>query len=270
MERSLLAGIPEILGRLDVLAGRRLVYFADVTLRSNGNWLVERFELIGEMPRRLEPLELQPNEAGRLLRTDRVYLEAKDAQQQAAANTPLYPLVIFDSKTNELLFLNAQRGKQRCDYLCYSSGEVQQNDELGGQMSDFSTRIFAKPADANRPPHRPSSRSTAEEASAPPDEHAPLQTIGEFELISKLGQGGMGVVYRAWQPSVGRQVASECCWALATRNPRNGSRTNTALWAASTDPHLVRVYTSGIGRRSVVLCDGADRGRHVSPRSANG
>ena len=67
MERSLLAGIPEILGRLDVLAGRRLVYVADVTLRSNGNWLVERFELIGEMPRRLEPLELQPSEAGRLL-----------------------------------------------------------------------------------------------------------------------------------------------------------------------------------------------------------
>jgi serine/threonine protein kinase len=246
MERSLLAGIPEILGRLDVLAGRRLIYIADVTLRPSGNWLVERFELIGEMPRRLEPLELQPTEAGRSLAPGRVYLEGNDAQQQtAAANTPLYPLVIFDSKANELLFLNAQRGKLRCDYLCYSSGEVQQNDELGGQMGDLSTRIFGKPADSQQAAPSTVPPPRAEEKTAAPDEHAPLETIGEFELISKLGQGGMGIVYRAWQPSVGRQVALKCL--LRTGDAKSAERFAREYRALGRvdDPHLVKVYTSG-------------------------
>jgi formylglycine-generating enzyme required for sulfatase activity len=33
------------------------------------------------------------------------------------------------------------------------------------------------------------------------------RTLGDFQLLSEIGRGGMGVVFRAWQRSVGRMVA---------------------------------------------------------------
>jgi serine/threonine protein kinase len=245
MERALLAGIPEVLSRLDVLAGRRLIYIADVTLRPNGDWCIERFELIGETPRRLEPLELPPSEAGQAFVPGRVYLESHGPGSAAATtNTPLYPLAIYDPNSKELLFFNAQRGKQRCDYLCYSSGEVQQEDELSGPIGELSTRIFGKSADSKAVDQSPAP-PRVEEGTGAADDHAPAQTIGEFELISKLGQGGMGIVYRAWQPSVGRQVALKCL--LRTGDAKSAERFAREYRALGRvdDPHLVKVYTSG-------------------------
>src|ERR1700687_1870470 len=45
MGRALLAGIGELLWKLDVLAGRRLLYVAEVRGQASGSWLIERYEL---------------------------------------------------------------------------------------------------------------------------------------------------------------------------------------------------------------------------------
>ena len=55
----------------------------------------------------------------------------------------------------------------------------------------------------------------------------------------------MGVVYRAWQPSVGRQVALKCLLRAGdAKAAERFAREYRALGRVD-DPHLVKVYTSG-------------------------
>src|SRR5204862_6704596 len=79
------------------------------------------------------------------------------------------------------------------------------------------------------------------EGAAPPGR----RTVGEFELLSELGRGGTGVVYRAWQPSLGRQVALKKL--LKTGDARTEARFRREIRALGRveHPHLVKVFTSG-------------------------
>jgi serine/threonine protein kinase len=41
------------------------------------------------------------------------------------------------------------------------------------------------------------------------------KTLGKYQVLDRLGQGGMAEVYRAYQPGLDRQVAIiRLCWAL--------------------------------------------------------
>src|SRR5205085_6405508 len=88
------------------------------------------------------------------------------------------------------------------------------------------------------------------------------RSVGEFELLSRLGQGGMGVVYRAWQPSLGRQVALKCM--LRSGDPKAEARFAREIRALGRleHPHLVKVFTSGAeGEQwfyAMELIEGAD------------
>ena len=80
----------------------------------------------------------------------------------------------------------------------------------------------------------------------PPRRRAPQpRRLGEFELLSELGRGGMGVVYRAWQPSLGRQVALKCL--LRAGDPKAEARFAREIHALGRveHPNLVKVFTSG-------------------------
>ena len=253
MGRTLLAGLAELLGRLDVLAGRRLLYLPEVRRQASGQWLVERYELVGETGRRIESLALAESEAARRLLPERVYLEAppgRAAAEPDAALHSLHPLLVYDPAGGDALFLNARRGPRRIEYLCYRSGNVSDRSDLGQEQRALLARVLGLPVDEQQLERWGDPvRSPEQVADTPvPTEEAaatPYRTLGEFELLSELGRGGMGVVYRAWQPSLGRQVALKVLFR--TGDPKAEARFAREIHALGRveHPHLIKIFTSG-------------------------
>jgi WD40 repeat protein/serine/threonine protein kinase len=244
MARALLAGVTEILGQLDVLAGRRLLYIGDVRRQASGDWLVERFELIGESVRRVESLQVsQGLGEGALPHIERVYLER--AAPGPTSLLSLSPLIHFQPESEQVFFLNARRGKRQAEYLCYHDGEQLRRD-LATEHCELLARVLRIDIDADDLTAW-AARSQAEEpAGEEAIEPEPAErTIGEFELLSRLGQGGMGIVYRAWQPSLGRQVALKCL--LKSGDPKAEGRFAREIRALGRVEHpgVVKVFTSG-------------------------
>jgi serine/threonine-protein kinase len=259
--RALLAGVPEVLSQLDTLAGRRLLYVADVRRLATGRWLVERYELLGEAPRRLESVDLPDGEAVRRLLPERLYLEAvalgpgEKLDSDGPRVVSLHPLLTYDPESSEVLFLNARRGRQRVGYLSYCTGRELEREDLTTEQRDLLAQVLRVPVDA------PSlagwaAKSQAEEQlelghpalSADANGQAALATLrrlGEFELLSELGRGGMGVVYRAWQPSLGRQVAVKSLFR--TGDPKAEARFAREIRALGQveHPQLVKIFVSG-------------------------
>ena len=242
---ALLGGASEVLARLDVLAGRRLLHVAEVKL-VGGLWLVQRYELIGEAPRRLVAIELPRSEMARLPDGDRVYLQAADAPDTAEM-AALHPLLLYDAERDSALFLNSRRGKSRTEYLCYTTGGVVERPDLGGERRDLLARALGMTV-AEDQEQAWAAHTLQEEQKETPDEEPPTagpRRIGEFELLSELGRGGMGVVYRAWQPSLNRQVALKTLLQVGDVRSDGRFRREIRALGKVEHPHLVKVHTSG-------------------------
>jgi serine/threonine protein kinase len=252
MARALLAGMTELLGHIDVLAGRRMFYISEVRCLPSGKWQIDRYGLLGESAQRIEPFEMRTNVAASLPRPERIYLAIPDTGPEGEPLTlrgkpvtlrSLHPLLIFESESDEVLFLNARRGRQRTEYLSYTTGRVLARPDLGDEQRELLGRVLGMPIAAEQL-EQWEARSQAEEVVAV-SELQPSQHIGEFELISELGRGGMGVVYRAWQPSLGREVALKCLLRVGDAKAEKRFAREIRALGRVEHPHLVKIFTAG-------------------------
>jgi eukaryotic-like serine/threonine-protein kinase len=173
----------------------------------------------------------------------------------------VHPLVVYleDASERERVgFLNrtvTRRGVggagamdevRRCEYLDYNTGDQLRGIDARRELTRLLARLRGQEVHESEV-DRLALASQAE----PHEQHQAAVacgvTIGDFDLEGELGHGGMGVVYRARQRSLNRQVALKVLTPALAADPVALARfrREIAALARCDHPNLVKILTSG-------------------------
>ena len=92
----------------------------------------------------------------------------------------------------------------------------------------------------------------------------PGQKLGQYTLLEVVGEGGMGLVYRARQEKLNKTVALKLLSAARVHDPRMQVRFHREMWAAGTidHPNVVRAFDAdevdGVHFLVMEFVDGVD------------
>src|SRR4051812_39614148 len=107
-------------------------------------------------------------------------------------------------------------------------------------------------------PERGSSKSTAPVSDSNPGEPVPVprparpslsgRKLGQYTLIEKIGQGGMGTVYKALDTALERTVALKVLYSNSLDDPKHSERfmREARSLARLNHPNLLHVYNLGV------------------------
>jgi hypothetical protein len=99
----------------------------------------------------------------------------------------------------------------------------------------------------------------------------PVRMLGQYELRRVLGKGGMGVVYEAWQPSLGRAVALKVMSSAEASEEEQERFTREARAAAKLQhPNIVPIYDVGAAEGRSYFTMDLVRGRTMQELARTG
>ncbi len=207
-------------------ADARLCFVESVELDAGGDHRGRVFDLDGDAP-------LLQHAEGQRLAPDvlpgRLYLRCGDEHR------PLHPWLLYEAAElrERVLFFNGRARSSQ--YLDYVGGENLKGKALVTRFPAVEEDVAALFSSA--PTRAPA------EASEPKDPNV----FGEYRLLGKLGQGGMGVVYLAQQQSLGRLVALKVQAAETLDDPVARARFDREVRALSRcdHPNVVKILASG-------------------------
>src|SRR5262249_56118729 len=82
---------------------------------------------------------------------------------------------------------------------------------------------------------------------------APMDQLGRYQILGELGRGAMGVVYRALDPSIGREVAIKTIRLIEFTDLEQRAKQRERLFREArsagilSHPSIVTIYDVGEG-----------------------
>ncbi|MBY0230765.1 MAG: serine/threonine protein kinase [Gemmataceae bacterium] len=118
--------------------------------------------------------------------------------------------------------------------------EAAANPDLAGELRELWAAAQVADLFARAVPKLPKPRPR-------PEPKAVAREFGDYEIGEEIGRGGMGVVYKAWQKSLGREVALKMILKGEHATPADVARFKVEAQAAAhlDHPNIVPVYAAG-------------------------